>query len=286
MVVADWLLSVLYTLSILLFAAFMIRKHSGWALASGLVLGAAILVKPAAEFGIAALLITILIRPRAHWRGLVALIAVAIVMVPWAIRNDNDYHLVTVSPIGTINTYEFTALVALHGPLFWNPTEALQISNHFGGQLYKLHLSPAALDHRMQTEAFHIVIHRLPKTAVQALDGLARTAFGTGRDTLAIATGNRAIPSVVGTGLPLLQIVLYWLLAVVGTAVAWRNRIVPRPVLALLALATIVIILPAASPVANARFRVPAAPLLCVLAGYGLTVLLPAVRPAKVLSRA
>ena len=71
LVLADFLLSLLLASVMATFIVFLIRHEIRWALISGVLLGLATLVKPAAEFGALVLLIAILTNLRANWRGLV-----------------------------------------------------------------------------------------------------------------------------------------------------------------------------------------------------------------------
>lgn len=271
LVLSDFLLSVLYTVALAVFALYLMKRTAWWPLLSGVCLALATLVKPAGEFGLAAVLIATLTAPRLNWKGTVAFLAFAALSLPWALRNESRYHVFSLSTIPSVNTYSYTAEVALHGRLFWSPGEATIIADKASSDLSGLHLAPSALKARMDNSSATIILHHLPKVIVQAGLGAARSSFGTGRDTLAQSTKDTRIPPIVGTGVPLGQTILMWLLAAVGAAAAWRSQRILRSVTVLLCAGVLVIILPAFSPVANSRFRVPATPLLCVLAAVGAT---------------
>jgi 4-amino-4-deoxy-L-arabinose transferase-like glycosyltransferase len=274
LILADYPLSLAYGGAVACFALFLHRKRILWAVAAGLLLGVAALVKPAAEFGLLAVLLAVLVSPRANWRGgLAVLLSFLVVTVPWAVRNENAHGVFGLSTISSVNSYDFTAQVALRGSLLWTPGEALQISNAALSRLSRLHLAPPALKSRMDSDAIRIIAHHLPKALVQAALGAFRTSFGTGRDTLAESTRDGHIPSLIGTLLPLAQIVGMWLLAIIGAVGMWRRRYGSRSVTVFLVAALLFIILPSASPVANARFRIPATPMLSVLAAVGVGVL-------------
>ena len=276
LVLTDVMFAMLYACGLALFAVALLRQRWSYGLPAGLVLGVATLVKPIGLFGLLVVAIAVLFRPRRHWRALACVVTFALVVVPWAVRNDSRYGVFTVSTIGTVNLYSYTAQGILHGGYLFSSGvtgTGSNPANRTTAALRELHLTTAQLSSRMNSQAIRVIRQHLPKAVVQELWGALHVMFGTGKETLISTTGDRSLPSPVTSWLPLAQILVMWALTGYGITAAWRRRVMDRGSVVLLVAGIAVMILAAGGPAGYGRYRLPATPLECVLAAVGAVAL-------------
>jgi 4-amino-4-deoxy-L-arabinose transferase-like glycosyltransferase len=275
LVLSDLLFAMLYAAGFAL-VAVSVQRGGMWAgVAGGLVLGAAALVKPIGLAAVLPIVLVVLISPKRNWRVAASIVGIALVTVPWAIRNDNRYGVFTISTVGTVNLYAYNAHGVLSsGYLFGTgAATATNVADQETAPLRRLGLTTSQLYSRMNSDAVRTLTHHLPKAVVQELWGALHVLFGTGKETLINSTGDGNIPSPISSWLPLLQTLIMWALALVGVVVAWTRRTMDRGVLVLLASAVVFVVLAAGGPAGYGRYRLPAAPFECVFAAVGLVAL-------------
>jgi 4-amino-4-deoxy-L-arabinose transferase-like glycosyltransferase len=275
MVLSDLLFAMLYAVGFGLVAVSVQRRGVWGGVAGGLVLGIAALVKPIGLVAVLPILIVVLMSPKRNWRVAASIVAMALVTVPWAIRNDNRYGVFTISTVGTVNLYAYNARGVLDSGYLFGTGEATatNIANQATAPLRKLGLTTPQLYSRMNSDAIKTLTHHVPKAVVQELWGALHVLFGTGKETLLNSTGDASIPSPISSWLPLLQTLIYWGLALVGVVTAWMRRTMDRGVLVLLASAVVFVVLAAGGPAGYGRYRLPASPFECVFAAVGVVAL-------------
>lgn len=274
MVIADTIYSVMLGTAILLYA-LVLSKHQGFlSLVAGLVLGCAALVKPAAQLIVLAFLIGWACRKDKRWVGLLFLVTYLACVLPWMVRNDRRHGVLTLSEIGTVDLYFFIAEGALHsypiGDLAGKQitTDVDQLDIEWRNRA----LSPSELSRQMRHDSVLLIVNHWPTVLRQSTIGLARTSLGTGSitatDSMNARPGRTA--RVLLNVLPLAQICLLWTMAIYGALV---SRVLSGELRVLLIASVFCILLPAAAPLGQSRYRVPAIPALCVLAAAGLATL-------------
>lgn len=269
LILADVLFAMLFAIGVALVVSCLVRRRTVDAIFGGLMLGLATLVKPVGLVVLVALVVTVLVRPRANWRIAACCLAMGVVLMPWALRNESRYGIFTVSTIDTVNLYFYTADGVLRDPVFFTQVPALSGADLGSAQFRNIRGNTSQLDSRLTSAAWRDIRQHLPKAIMQEIWGTVHVVIGTGRATLAQSTGDARVPAVIGTWIPLAQVLAMWLLACVGVVSAWRRRFIQRPVLILLVAVIVVMILPAGGPVGNSRFRLPIAPIVCVLGAIG-----------------
>ena len=269
LILADTLFAMLFAIGVALAVSCVVRRRTVDAVLGGGLLGLAALVKPAGIVAVAPVALAIAIAPRANWRLVTCILGLGIVVIPWALRNEDRYGIFTVSTIDTVNLYFYTADGVLREPVLFRQVPALSAADLSTAQWRNVRQNPAQVDSRLSSQAWGDIERHLPKAIMQEIWGAGHVVAGTGRETLINSTQDRQIPSVVGTWIPLGQVLLMWLLAFTGTVSAWRSRRLPRPVLVLLIGAIVALIVPAGGLVGNSRFRLPITPIVCVLAALG-----------------
>jgi 4-amino-4-deoxy-L-arabinose transferase-like glycosyltransferase len=272
LVLSDILFAMLYAAGIALVAVSLQRHGAGAALAGGIVLGLAALVKPIGLVAVIAVLIVVAVAPKRNWRAAWCLAAMALVTVPWAVRNDDRYGVFQISTVGTVNLYVYNAQGAVQRGYLFGTGAVTQtnVANQTTAPLRRLGLSTSQLYSRMNADALKTIAHHLPKAVVQELWGTLHVLFGTGKETLVASTNDPSIPSPISSWIPLLQTLVMWALALLGVIAAWRRRLMDRSVLVLLVSAIAVVVLAAGGPAGYGRYRLPATPFECVLAAVGL----------------
>ncbi|HEY6843347.1 MAG TPA: hypothetical protein VI391_04210 [Thermoanaerobaculia bacterium] len=257
-----------------LFVLFLFALEKRSAVASGLLIGVLILIRPIALFfwiPLAAMW------PR-KWGQMAAFVAFSLALpLAWAGRNKIETGAFTVSPIGTFNLLEHRAAAALAiedgGDDFKkdlaeeqkgleddvNATmqDALHVDNV--GKL------PASTRAPFYTKIALRVLVQHPVAVVEmTLRGIFVNLFDSDWDAIADVT--TISPEVVEWGLNALPVIAF-VLATVGTIALWRadRR------LALLLIITIgYFIVISAGSEAESRFRVPVAPQLAIAAAFGV----------------
>lgn len=271
MVIAETVYSVVLGAAIVIFALALSRNRDSLALLAGLLLGCAALVKPAGQLILVAFLIGWTCRKRRRWAGLLFLVTYLVCVLPWMIRNELKYGILTLSQIGTANFYFYTAEGALHSyPM--NDFAGNQITADIdrldlGWRTQALSASDRA--RRMRHESVELIVSHWPTVLRQATIGLVRTSLGTAsvtaKDSMNARPGRAT--RVLLNVLPLLQICFLWAMVIYGCL---TSQVLSRQVQILLIVSVFCILVPAAAPLAQSRFRVPATPTLCVLAAAGV----------------
>jgi hypothetical protein len=271
MVVSETVYTVLLGASVLVFAAALLRNRVPLFLLAGFLLGVAALVKPAAQVVLVAFLIGWLCHQPRRWPSLLFLLSYMACVLPWMTRNQTKYGVFSLSEIGTVDLYFYNAQGSLH---------SYSLSDLKGDQINgdvtaldrtweSQSLTPQERSRQMKRQAVALIISHWPAVLWQSMVGLARTSLGTASVTAADAmnTPPSRLLRILLNVLPLAQISLLWALAIYGCfarqALPWETRV-------LLVATVLCILLPAASPLAQSRFRVPAIPEICVLAAAGV----------------
>jgi Dolichyl-phosphate-mannose-protein mannosyltransferase len=276
LILADVTFSMLYAFGLALTARAILRRRIVPALAGGLLLGAAALVKPIGLVAVVPVLVAVLMKPRRNWRAATCLITLAVVTIPWAVRNENRHGVFTISAISTVNLYAYNAQGVLHGGyLSGGGGNQPGVADRATAPLRRSHPTTPQLYSRLNSDAISTLAHHVPKAITQELWGAAHVTFGTGKETLVSGTRDSHIPSVVTTAIPLLQLLAMWALATLGLVVSWRRRLIDRTVLVLLVCGLAVVILAAGGPAGYGRYRLPATPIECVFAAIGFVSLQP-----------
>ncbi len=269
LILADLLFAMLFAIGIALVVSSIVRRRTRDAIWGGVALGLATLVKPVGIVVLVAVVIAILVRPRANLRLAACCAAMALVVLPWALRNESRYGIFNVSTIDTVNLYFYTADGVLRDPVLFTEVPALSGADLSAPQFRNIRTNAAQLDSRLTSAAWRDIEQHLPKAIAQEIWGIGHVALGTGRETLAHSVGDQQISPVIGTWIPLAQVLLMWLLAGVGMVNAWRRRFVDRSVLVLFGALIVVMVIPAGGLVGNSRFRLPITPIVCVLGAIG-----------------
>ena len=269
LILADLLFAMLFAIGVALVVSCIARRRTRDAILGGMVLGLAAVVKPVGIVVLLAVGIATLVRPRANWRLAACCAAMALVVLPWALRNEVRYGIFNVSTIDTVNLYFYTADGVLREPVLFTEVPALSGADLTAPQFRSIRANPAQLDSRLTSAAWTDIEQHLPKAIAQEIWGIVHVVVGTGRETLADSVGDQRIPTVIGTWIPLAQVLLMWVLAGVGMVSAWRRRLVDRSVLVLFGALIVVMVVPAGGLVGNSRFRLPITPIVCVLGAIG-----------------
>ncbi len=274
LIVAETLLVILLGAGLCIYALSLRRKSAALSVVGGLLLGMSVLVKPIAQMMLVPFLLAWVLQKKRHISGLLFLIAYSICVIPWVARNYERYGLATISPIGTVNVYLYTAQASAHPHSFADVSGSAMNDDliRINSALATRALSASERQHEMERESIGLILHNWRMVLEQSTVGLVRTCFGTGFVTVATTLPHppghpaRALFAL----LPFVQLIPLWALALVGAARTAANRVVRI----MLVTSVIVLLLPASSSVGQSRFRVPAVPALSVLAGVGAAELL------------
>jgi 4-amino-4-deoxy-L-arabinose transferase-like glycosyltransferase len=268
MVIAETLYAIALTGAVVVFAFYIRNQRPSLSVLAGVLLGAAALIKPVAQLQLGAFVLAWGVQTKRRLSGLAFMLAFALLIIPWVVRNYRSHQVYTLSVVATSNLYFFTAQGAgydLQGKDLDQRISAVEADWNAGS------FSSAEKKEMMDDEAWKIIHHHWPTVIKQAVKGFARTCLGTGRETFfaSVAVEGGEISSFWHTILPLMQIGLIWSLAVVGVMASWREGLAPRPVVCLFVIAVLLALLPSAAPLGYSRFRVHAVPGLCFLAAIG-----------------
>ena len=268
--ISETLYCVVLGVAILVYGLALSKQRGSLALFAGLLLGCAALVKPAAQVLLLALLIGwIFWRPR-RWTGLLFLVTYMACVLPWMTRNEHKYGVFTLSTVGIADLYFYIGEGALHTyPL--SDVAGAQVTadvNQLDLEWRARPLSAGERSRQMMHEALAVIVSHWPTVLKEASIGLLRTSLGTASVTAAGSMkphpGHAA--KLLLNALPLVQICAIWLLAIYGSVVSGG---LGRNLRVLLVASVLCVLLPAAAPLGQSRFRVPAMPMLCVLAAAG-----------------
>jgi len=268
-IVSETLYSIVLGLAILTYALALSRESKRLVLLAGLCLGCAALVKPAAQVLIPAFLLGwFFTRPR-RWAGLLFLAAYLVCVFPWMVRNDRTYGSFSLSRIDVANLYFYIAKPAEHSYSVRDLAGEQLTSDvqQLDEQWRSRHLTVNQRSRELLHEALPIIARHWPTVLKQAAIGFSRTLLGTSS-----VTAMRSMPSppsragwVLLNVVPLLQMCLLTALAIWG---CWTPEL-SCGLKVLLVGAVFCVLMPAAGPVAQSRFRLPATPALCILAAAG-----------------
>jgi 4-amino-4-deoxy-L-arabinose transferase-like glycosyltransferase len=261
------------------------ESRPGVAIAAGIFLGVSALVKPIAQVVVAAFLVGWLTSKSRKPSFLLFLFGYAALVMPWMARNYLRHQLFTLSEIGTVDFYFYTAESTLrHRPTSDLANAALnkeiiELTDIWSRQ----QLTPRERKRKMEQESWNILRHHWPTAVKQSALGFARTCVGTSfitvSDSLVRPPGPLATRALAIV--PELQIMFLWLLAIIG---AWKGILraaIDRALRVLLITALILLLLPAASSMGQSRFRIPVVPILCMLAATGADYLLRQLRTSR-----
>lgn len=268
MVIAETLYAIALTCAVGVFAFYIRNQRPSFSVLAGVLLGAAALIKPAAQLQLGAFVLAWGVQTKRRLSGLAFMLAFALLITPWVVRNYRRHQVYALSVVATSNLYFFTAQGArydLQGKDLDRRISAVEADWNAGS------FSSAKKKEMMDDEAWKIIRHHWPTVIKQAVNGFVRTCLGTSRETFfaTVAAEGGEISAFWHTILPLIQIGLIWSLAIIGVTASWRERLAPRPVVCLFVIAVLLALLPSAAPMGYSRFRVHAVPGLCFLAAIG-----------------
>jgi len=267
-VIAETLYAIALTGAVVVFALYIRNQKPSFSVLAGVLLGAAALIKPVAQVQLGAFVLAWAVQTKRRLSGLAFILAFALLITPWMVRNYRRHQVYALSVVATSNLYFYIAQGAgydLQGEDLNQRISVVEADWNAGS------LSPVEKKEAMAEEAWKIIRHRWPTVIKQAFNGFVRTCLGTGRETFfgSVAAGGGEISSFWHTILPLMQIGLMWSLAIAGVTMSWRTGLAPRPVVCLFVVAVLLALLPSAAPLGYSRFRVHAVPGLCFLAAIG-----------------
>lgn len=274
MVIPETVYTALLGTAVLVYALALLRNRVPFILIAGFLLGIAALVKPAGQVVVLAFLVAWLCHKPRRWSGLLFLLTYLACVGPWMARNQVKHGVFTLSEIGTVDLYFYNAQGSLHSYSF-RDLEGNQINNDvttLDKSWESQNLTPSERSRQMKRQAISVIVKQWPVVLWQSTVGFARTCFGTASITAADSMNSPPghISRILLNVLPLMQICLLWALAIygclAGNALPWEIRVFQ-------AVTILCVLLPAASPLAQSRFRVPAIPEICVLAAAGVATL-------------
>lgn len=270
---ADMMLAVVLTAAVLAYGFYLYRRHLAWLVAAGLLMGAAALIKPAAQVVVIAFILASLFQPARRSVGLLFLAVYIACVAPWMLRNLQTHGLFSLSEAGTVVLCFYTAQAAQDERLDENYAMTIRVEE-LRAEWNRKSLSPPERKRLMREEAFAVLknAETWPRILKQAMKGVVRTAIGPGRESTLAAIGGGGLSTTLRyTVLPLAQVLLLWALAALGVFVALRKKLLPLPVAILFLGALLFTLLPNASPVGYSRYRVHFVPLLCIWAALGVS---------------
>lgn len=269
LIVAETLLVILLGAALCIYALSLRRNSVVLSLAAGLLLGLSVLIKPVAQIMLIPFLLAWLLQKKRRLNGLLFLMSYSICVIPWVARNYERYGVATISPIGTVNLYLYTAQASAHPHSFSDVSSSAMNNDliRINNDLAMRALSASEREHEMERESVGLILHNWRMVLEQSTVGLVRTCFGTGFVTVATSLPHppgRAARALFAL-LPFVLLIPLWALAFVGATRTPANGVLRT----MLVTSVIVLVLPASSSVGQSRFRVPAVPALAMLAGIG-----------------
>ena len=281
MLISEPIYTVTLAMAVFTFALALSRQSNPLSLAAGLLLGLAAVVKPAAQAIMVAFLVAWLCS-KARRSAPLFLITYLACVTPWMMRNQHKYGDFTLSEMSTVDLYFYIAKGSLHA---YPPgdLEGSRINadvDALNREWLSSTLSPTQRSRRMKQEAAATIAGHWPAVLRQSAIGLLRTSLGTASITAAhsLDVPPGRVSRILLNVLPGIQILLLWGLAIAGCFAGFALR---REIRILLAASIICVLLPAASTLAQSRFRVPAIPEICVLAAAGAAALGRRMGPTK-----
>jgi 4-amino-4-deoxy-L-arabinose transferase-like glycosyltransferase len=269
LMLTETLFAFLLTGTLLLLVLARQREQPWRALAAGLVLGVAILTRPAGEY-LPLVLALVLLATR---RRLAVVLATAVVLgaaIPagaWAIRNHAKTGVTTISTIDGHNMLDYRADGALRES-GWSPSRArMYIASELAKRTHPGENS-ARISKAQLSLGVHILLHHPTGAFKSWARGEAKLLLGPAKaETATLLTGRQqvratSLRALIGIDAAITIAVL--VLAVIGVTAARTLD------LWLLIGAAVYLIVISGGPEAYSRFRVPAAPLLAILAAAGV----------------
>ena len=274
MVIAETIYCVTLGLAILIYALALEKPRVSLALLAGLFLGISALVKPAAQLVLLGFVIGWIFQRNRSWKSLLFVVAYLACVAPWIARNEVKYGVPTLSEIGTADLYFYTAEGSLHDyPISdvagnYITNDVKRLDKEWRARALTVRQRSAEMRH----DALRLIANHWPTVLQQATIGFIRTCVGTGFVTVSDSMGRPPgrIARICLGALPMLQLIFLWAMAICGSLSA---AILSRGVRILLVTSALCVLLPAASPLAQSRFRAPAVPALSVLAATGIASL-------------
>jgi hypothetical protein len=267
MLISEPIYTVTLAMAVFTFALALSRRSNPLSLTAGLLLGLAAVVKPAAQAIIVAFLLAWLCSKARRSAPL-------FLMTPWMMRNQHKYGDFTLSEMGTVDLYFYIAKGSLHSypPGDLEGSRITADVDALNREWLSSTLSPSQRSRRMKQEAVATIASHWPAVLRQSAIGLLRTSLGTASITAAHSLGGPPgrVSRMLLNVLPGIQTLLLWGLAIAGCFAGFALR---GEIRILLAASIICVLLPAASTLAQSRFRVPAIPEICVLAAAGAAAL-------------
>ncbi|HJT17394.1 MAG TPA: hypothetical protein VJ853_08395 [Thermoanaerobaculia bacterium] len=244
------------------------------AIASGVLIGVLILIRPIALFFWIPLFA---IWPR-KWGQMAALVALSLALpLAWAARNRIETGAFTVSPIGTFNLLEHRAAAALAiedgGDDFKKDLadeqkgleDDVNATMQDALQVDRPERLPPSTRARFYTRPALRVLAQHPVAVVEmSVRGTFINLFDSDWDAIADVT--TISPEVVKWGLNAVPVIVF-VLAIVGTIGAWRTH---RALAILLVITVGYFVVISSGSEAEARFRVPVVPQLAIAAALGV----------------
>lgn len=272
---ADMMFAVFLTAAVLAYGFYLYRRRLGWTLVAGLLMGAAALIKPAAQVAVIAFIVASLFQPTRRWVGLLFLAGYVACVAPWMARNLQTHGLFTMSEAGTVVLRFYTAQAAQDDRYEQNEVMTLKVEE-MRTEWDQKSLSPPERKRLMREEAASLLENKgtWPRVLKAAAKGLARTAIGPGRESTSAAIGGveeGAGATLRYTVLPLVQVLLLWAFAAIGAFVGVWKKLLPLPAAILFLGVLLFIWATNASPVGYSRYRVHFVPLLCLWAALGVS---------------
>lgn len=296
-ILTETLFTLLVVISLLCLSLFAERQRKGWLAASGAACGLAILCRPVGVVLPLVWVSYLVWRQRSHMRAMLLSLAItgistSLVVIPWILRNYQQFGVFTISTVSDYNLYAYNA-VALEADLrglsqeetrqSWNtvwrdhqsnfPDESLAGSLRFLRERSR----QLILSHPLRYAYIHMKhdLNALLPSLSELLELLGITRGDEG--TLSVLNQEGLVAAIrhyFGERIWLLWVFapLVLMLGCVyfGALVGGVRLVRQRDWAALLLLVLPVFFLLAIpGPASHPRFRVPAMPMICMLAGVG-----------------
>lgn len=272
----EVLFTFLWVLAALLWARGLQGGSAWWVASAGLVLGAAVLVRPIAAY-LPVLLVPltfVVTRASAGRRALASCALLAAFAVPvglWLARNATETGVATISTVESVNLLNYRAADALAIDTGVSRDQAsLELRSEVAARSAP-GANAAEISRVQDSVAFHTLFHHPGGAAKSTVEGFGRVLFGPGRaELLRLVRGYDSPRGAADDALLVVSAgLLFATLALAGVGIVLLVR--GRSWLALACTLTFVAydILLASGAEGNARLRMPAMPYLAVLAGAG-----------------
>ena len=274
LVISETLYSIVLGIAIFTYALALSRQRLGLSVVAGLFLGCAALIKPAGQVLVLAFILGWFFTKPRRANGLLFLTAYLACVLPWMARNYQSHGSFSLSRIDVANLYFYIAKPSEHSYSLRDlagaelTTDVQQLDDQW--RLRKLTVKERARE--MEREALPTIAKHWPTVLEQGSIGFSRTLLGT--SSVTAMQSMRSPPSrtiwVFLNLLPLLLMCGVTVLAIYGCLAPGLSR----GLNVLLVSSVLCVLLPAAGPVAQSRFRLPATSAICTLAAAGAVAIL------------